>query len=249
VHDDANVMRATGRLLGVENNVDCAAHTLQLCVNEALKSADDFGIVIAKSGKIVMHCNHSNVATMALTNKQVQLGMKEERLVQSCPTRWDSVYHMCDVLFRNRAPVCAVLGDRAFTSSAKALSLEISEQGWGIMEDLIKMLKPLHVAIKLLCSDSKVTISAVRPVVGTLITNHNAPESEDGNLISTFKTNIVAILKRRFHFNGTSLSEDDSVLPQQVASFLNPRYKDLDAESRDDIAKVHAFVSDKIAEA
>lgn len=149
-------------------------------------------------------------------------------MVQSCPTRWDSIYFMCDVLYRNRSAVCAILGDRAYTNSSTALNLEISEHGWGIMEGLITLLKPLHVATKFLCSETKVTFSAKRPVVQTLISNHYGPKPEDNNPVTNFKSSIVYSLKKRFTLEDDSCtSEDFEVLPEQIACFLDPRYKDL----------------------
>ncbi|XP_036347407.1 zinc finger BED domain-containing protein 1-like, partial [Rhagoletis pomonella] len=100
VHDNANVMKAAVRLLN-KDNINCAGHTLQLCIKDALQNIEEYNMIQSKAQKIVSHFKHSNIATTALINKQRQLGINEERLVQSCPTRWDSIYFMCDVLYRN----------------------------------------------------------------------------------------------------------------------------------------------------
>ncbi|XP_055858421.1 E3 SUMO-protein ligase ZBED1 [Episyrphus balteatus] len=176
VHDNANVMKAAVRLLKEGDDVNCSAHTLQLCVKDAFKNVEDYEIVAIKCRRIISHFHQSNVATSALNKKQLQLGLKEERLVQSCTTRWDSIYFMCDTLHRNRSAVIAVLSDKSYTNSSTALNLEISEHGWGIMEELTTILKPLHIATKVLCSETKSTISAVRSVVKTLIDNHYSPK-------------------------------------------------------------------------
>ena len=63
----------------------CSAHRLQLCI---------FGNAIEKLTaavkKIVSHFSHSVVATEALKNKQQQMNITAKKLINSCPTRWNS---------------------------------------------------------------------------------------------------------------------------------------------------------------
>lgn len=75
LHDNANSFKVTVRLLtDIEYSVNCAAHTLQLCLKDALNSVLKYCIVYNKASKIfVSHFKYSNVATSALGKNRFSL--------------------------------------------------------------------------------------------------------------------------------------------------------------------------------
>jgi hypothetical protein len=114
--------------------------------------------VIKKGRKIVQHFNHSTLATSALSEKQKQLLLNEQKLVQNCPTRWNFTYYMCQRLVCNRNAVVSVLADRRIRKLNITLKLEMSEHDWLTMDDIIKVLKSLQLTTTALCSETDVTI-------------------------------------------------------------------------------------------
>lgn len=48
---------------------------------------------------MVEHFKHSNVAKQALTKMQEELGLTQQPLIQSCKTRWNSVFVMLGCLY------------------------------------------------------------------------------------------------------------------------------------------------------
>ena len=75
-------------LCAVHNN--CFAHTLQLCVEDGLKSQPEITAVIDKFRAIVSVFHHSTVLTESLKKAQDTLGIPEEKLVADVRTRWNS---------------------------------------------------------------------------------------------------------------------------------------------------------------
>ena len=65
--------------------------------------------------KIVSHFSHSVVAAEALKNKQQQMNITAEKLINSCPTRWNSTYEMLQCVLKLLWPVTAVLSDDTIT--------------------------------------------------------------------------------------------------------------------------------------
>jgi len=61
VHDNAANMNLVSTLLGLKD-IRCFAHCWDLAVKEALTNCDTLQSIIAKSGKIVGHFNHSSTA-------------------------------------------------------------------------------------------------------------------------------------------------------------------------------------------
>ncbi|XP_024883679.1 zinc finger BED domain-containing protein 1-like, partial [Temnothorax curvispinosus] len=163
VHDNAsNMINAAENLQNINEHVNCAAHTLQLAVNDALQ-LENIAYVIQKARKIVGHFKHSTLAMQELHKTQIKFNLPQETLIQSCPTRWDSTYYMCELLQKNRTPILAVLNDTSITKPRQAQNLEITAIEWLTIEKLVTLLKPLQCATTVFCSSSEVTISLVRP--------------------------------------------------------------------------------------
>lgn len=139
VTDNAkNVLNAIDLLSNIseKNEFTCAAHTLQLAVHKGLKY-DKIENLIQLCSKIVGHFKHSNLASQNLKDKQEQLGLPKESLIQSCKTRWNSIFLMLERLYKNRCPVSNVLADRTCTTAAMAYKFEVTEQQWTDVETLV----------------------------------------------------------------------------------------------------------------
>lgn len=204
----------------------CAAHSLQLCINNALK-ADTITELIQKCSKLVGHFKHSNIAMNELHKKQEQLGYTKSSLFQYCKTRWNSIYTMLDRLFINRSVILSVLTDRSITTSEISRKLEISENQWYIIEILISLLKPLYILTTVLCKENHSPVSMVRPFLYKVIENHLKSRDDDGIIIKDFKKTVIFELTKRFDLQ-CEITQIISV--SHISSFLDPRYKDLEHE-------------------
>jgi len=142
VADNArNIINSVISLTNVSETYEltCAAHSIQLAVNNGLQQ-NSIDTLIQLSSKMVGHFKHSNLAKHALTKMQEQLGLNQLSLIQSCKTRWDSVYKMLDRLYTNRCAVTNVLADCSITNVAITKKLEISECDRTKMETVVALL-------------------------------------------------------------------------------------------------------------
>lgn len=216
VHDNAsNIVAAVNSMMNVESSSSCAAHTINLAVRDALKE-DGISAVLAKGSKIVSHFHHSVIASQVLAKTQEQLGLPQRKLIQSVRTRWNSDLHMVERLVENRGAITAVLGDRTVITHLQAKNLEINEDEWNMLQNLIPVLKPLELSSTVL---SGAPLSMVRPVIRTVIANHLSCETE-----GVSKT-LAETLCIRFQ-----MESQREISISQKASFLDPRHKDLQAE-------------------
>ena len=120
VHDQGSNMQAFLRILHDDSgwaSVNCAAHTLQLCVNEGLQIRS-IAALLASGRKLVGHFKHSSKATAALAQKQKQMNMPVKKLIQDCPMRWNSSFYMLERILEIRWPISAVLGDESITKKS-----------------------------------------------------------------------------------------------------------------------------------
>ncbi|KAJ8876653.1 hypothetical protein PR048_021100 [Dryococelus australis] len=146
-HNNVSCITAAVRVsCDVKHGIKCLAHTFQHSVKDALKRVHEYRTIYNKVSHVASHFKHSAVASFVLQTKQTQLGLNHERLLQSCPTLWDSTFMMCDILLRNRSPISVVMVDRVYTKAAIAVKLEICDRDWSLLEGLITLLKPVKAA-------------------------------------------------------------------------------------------------------
>ncbi|XP_050537632.1 E3 SUMO-protein ligase ZBED1-like [Daktulosphaira vitifoliae] len=247
VTDNAkNVLNAVNLLDNIteKNDITCAAHTLQLAVNNALKY-DKINNLIQLCSKIVCHFKHSNLASQYLKDKQEQLGMPTESLIQSCKTRLNSIFMMLDRIYKNRCPISNVLADRSLTTEEMAHKFEVSEHQWTNVETLIKLLKPLQIMTTVFCGDKYCSSSMVRPLLNAVIKKHLKHNISDDEIAENFKTNVIRELSDHFKLLWTPSSV---VSARQIASFLDPRFKDLKHETVDAREEIRTQVKNLIKE-
>lgn len=232
VTDNAkNVLNAVQMLSNVSetNDLTCAAHTVQLAVKYGLQQ-DNLNLLITQCSKIVSHFKHSNLAKHALKNKQTQLGLTEHTLIQSCATRWNSVYMMLNRLYTNRCAISNVLADRTITKSAMAKKFEIVESDWMNIETLVTLLKPLQIITTVLSSEKHSPVSMVRPLMFKLIEKHLKIKENDDGISLKFKQTVIEQLTERFKLNERVISPS-VISVRHVAPFFDPRYKNLEYET------------------
>lgn len=137
---------------------------------------------------------------------------------------------MLERLYKNRFPVSNVLADRSCTIAAMAYKLEVTEQQWTDAETLVKLLKPLQVLTTGFCGEKYCSISMVRPLLKVIIEKHLKCQTNDDETAEYFKTTVIRELTDHFNLLWYSTS---IVSARQIASFLIPRYKDLEHETVD----------------
>lgn len=244
VHNNpTNMVNARRILQSIDENINCSAHTLQLAINDSLQS-EEIICVIQKARKIVSHFKQSSLATKELRSIQLKLNFPEERLIQSCETKWESTYHMCERLKNNKIPILAVLSNTSVTELAQAKELEMSTNEWSIIEKLVILLKPLQYVITVFSLSSEVTISLVRPVIRSILDNYLIKDVLDDNFVSNFKRILRQSLSRYFNMIP---KQNQLVSVYQIASFLDPRHKDLKGEPfKLERAKIRDYIKEKL---
>ena len=82
VHDEGSNIELAGKMLEAGckcESISCAAHHLQLCVNEGL-TLSPISIAVAASKKLVGHFRHSALATQELKKRQDSMGVGQKKL-------------------------------------------------------------------------------------------------------------------------------------------------------------------------
>jgi hypothetical protein len=111
--------------------------------------------------------------------KQAQLEIKSNQLIQACITRWGSTLAMLERLQEQQAAIAAVLVD---DRSHRHLIPDVQE--WILIAELITILKPFQLATEISASKYP-TVSLLRPFLFKLM-NHTLKhdDSDTSNLRS-----------------------------------------------------------------
>ena len=76
------------------------------------------------------------------------------KLIQCCKTLWNSIYNMSEWLIALRRPVCAVLSEWNVVKQSDAKALEMKDEHWQLMEDLLPVLQPLQIATSVMSAET-----------------------------------------------------------------------------------------------
>ena len=142
--------------------IPCAAHTLQLAINEALNSQRVVIDLISNARGVVGHFAHSPAAYSKLSTIQEQLGLPKKKLIQDVVTRWNSTYYMLERIAEQR---CALV---MYFSEVSVSCKQLSNNEWSLLPKLIAILEICEMISKKLCLEST-TASMIWPFAKTLI--------------------------------------------------------------------------------
>uniref|UniRef100_H3AF17 HAT C-terminal dimerisation domain-containing protein n=1 Tax=Latimeria chalumnae TaxID=7897 RepID=H3AF17_LATCH len=221
VHDNAsNIVLANTVLLEWELN-PCFAHNLQLAINDGFK-VSSINCMVGAASRLISHFHCSTVATQALKLKQQQ-NLPQHHLMQYCKMQWNSINDMFERLQEQRWAIAAVLSDRSFTKLAEARTLELTDDNWQIIEELLPVLRSLKCATTALCGKSEVLISMVYPITTTLLSKHLKLVPKESNKVTESKTAVSDSLRQCFK-PATLHRAGKAAL---ISSLLDPQHKHL----------------------
>ncbi|XP_060764433.1 zinc finger BED domain-containing protein 4-like [Neoarius graeffei] len=191
-------------------SLGCMAHTLQLAVNEAVLSQRSITDCVSIGRKIIGHFKHSQLATSRLQNLQKQLGMKEARLQQDVPTRWNSTFYMMTSLLQQKRVLAAYAVDFD-------LPAFLTPNQWTLIENMLTILDPCEQLTKNI-SSATATAADVIPSIEALRRLLNRTVATDHGIKTSKSTLLEAIEQRFSHIYTESLFF--------LATVLDSRYKD-----------------------
>ncbi len=225
--DNAANMVCAGKQMEKLVHWFCFSHGLQLAVQAGLKD-NAIQRAIGAGRTLVSRFHRSSAATLAL--KEAQKRNKDSNkplsLVQSVVTRWNSTYFMAIRLITLRVPIFEVLHNASITSQADRRKLELSDNDWKVLEDIIPILQPLADATEALTKENEPTFSQVYVLLNALIAFLKLPQPMESNSSKKLREVISKSLKSQFRLLDDGTPED-CCQPALAATFLDPRYKGL----------------------
>ena len=224
VHDEASNMVAGRRKLEEEQgwaSAVCAAHRLQTCIKHAIDQNRSMTKLLARGRKLVGHFRQSAQATEALAKKQD--ASPPLKVVQDCPTRWNSALHMLERLVKLEIPPRSVFKDNNVIKKDQS-HLLLKDPEWRLAGELVDTLHHCEVATIALGGEQYCTMSMVAPVIHGLCAEVEdlASKSKRGSHIHEFQKCLLSELHGKFNLKKLTASS----LPSLCAA-VDPRFRDL----------------------
>lgn len=191
-----------------KTHIPCVAHTLNLCVNDAIDDNPEFKDIIQKSKS---YFKTSNLASDKLKEIQTQVKLPILKVLQDVSTRWNSTVIMARRLLHIREPICAALSH--FPKAPE--SLDASE--WQVLSDCVAVLEPLETMTEELSGVKYPTLSMIIPLIRSIqhALKSLAPNTEAGTYL---RNKMVDVIFHRF-----SGWETNGITSK--ATFFDPRLK------------------------
>lgn len=223
--------------------VRCAGHTLQLCINAALKQ-EPICRAVAAARHLVTHFKKGHKAKTGLKQKQEQQNVPQHELIQDVSTRWNSTFSMLERLLEQRWPITAVLSDPNFTKKSDSSTLDLTTAHWNAVEDIKNVLKPMITLTELLSEEDNASLSATVPMLANLKKRHLTITDNDSPITKKMKSKLVEEIDRRWEFETGMMSV------YIKATVIDPRFKQLsflDDAKRDEAYTEVAQLADRLS--
>nr|XP_022907521.1 zinc finger BED domain-containing protein 1-like [Onthophagus taurus] len=156
--DAANMILAVELAFTKAKHMNCFAHTLNLVAEKSVKSVAKFVHVLNKVKQIVTWFKHSVIAIDDLRKMS-----QNTKLIQECPTRWNSKFCMIERFLQLHKEVNEIL-IRHTSAPPMVSALEILQ-----LKETMEILRPLESTSTECCGEKYLTSSMVIPMVHCMV--------------------------------------------------------------------------------
>ncbi|MEE6481154.1 hypothetical protein FKM82_012766 [Ascaphus truei] len=191
------------------SSVQCFGHTVDLIVNEAIKSQRMVQNLLSIARKICERVHRSAKAKEKLAELQKEYGLPQHQLIQDVPSKWNTSFHMLERLIEQKRAI----DEMSIECNFREL---ISCDQWEVMQSVCHALKAFEAASREM-SMHMATLSQVIPMIHILNRKIEMLFEETmgiDTMLKSLKEAMVCRLSSTLHD------------PRYIfATLLDPRYK------------------------
>ncbi|XP_040268114.1 zinc finger BED domain-containing protein 4 [Bufo bufo] len=191
------------------SSVECFGHTVDLIVNEAIKSQRMVQNLLSIARKICERVHRSTKAKEKLAEFQKDYELPQHPLIQDVPSKWNTSFHMLERLIEQKRAI----DEMSIECNFREL---ISCDQWEVMQSVCHALKPFEAASKEM-SMHTATLSQVIPMIHILNRKIEMLFEETMGIDTMLKSLKEAMVCRL-----SSTLHDPRFI---FATLLDPRYK------------------------
>ncbi|CAG5005033.1 unnamed protein product [Parnassius apollo] len=199
----AYIKKAISQELGWKH-FGCAAHTINLIVQEATEKSVPIKSVIERVKLVVAYFKRSTKATQKLDEFQKQNGATQpKRLLQEVPTRWNSKFYMLERIVEIQDAVKSSIAILSVTSLPNLMP-----EDWLLCNEICKALK---------CFEEASNYLSIKRVLNDILSSDSS-----GYHYLPITYDFVRALLDLTHSRFENIENNNTI---GVATFLDPRFK------------------------
>lgn len=173
-----------------------------------------------------------------------------DQLIQASADEINSTYLMLDRLLAQKLAIVSVLRDTDATEQAEAIDLQLNDDEWGTIKEIVSTLKPFQLAKVVLyrVKDHIDSVSVVKPMIYSFCTNFLNNETSTS---SSSSLSSVRLLKQRIKDDLLTkfqlyIGSNEMTAPDyfDLATYLDPRYKNQEYLSEENRNTVKQYIQD-----
>ncbi|XP_067420480.1 zinc finger BED domain-containing protein 4 [Emydura macquarii macquarii] len=191
------------------SSVQCFGQTVNLIVNEAIKSQRMVQTLLSIARKICERVHRSAKAKEKLAELQKEYELPQHQLIQDVPSKWNTSFHMLERLIEQKRAI----DEMSIECSFREL---ISCDQWEVMQSVCHALKPFEAASREMSTHMS-TLSQVIPMIHILNRKIEMLFEETMGIDTMLKSLKEAMVSRL-----SSTLHDPRYI---FATLLDPRYK------------------------
>ncbi|XP_043390693.1 E3 SUMO-protein ligase ZBED1 isoform X2 [Chelonia mydas] len=219
----------------------CAAHMLHLCIKAGLEVGQVQEALTAARG-IVSYFQQDAKATCSLNSKLEAINKTKLKLVMDVGSRWITTIEMCESLLDLKWAIMSLLEEHPKGTLAVQ---NLADHQWKLLQDLVPVMRTIKIATSFLREEQNISISSLMPCIHGIVAAIGQQLEESSDIIKMVVGNIRSELMQRW-----SISEDEKVLesPAIIASFLDPRFKEMRFLSPNLRSELHKRVKNMLSQ-
>ncbi|XP_014230778.1 zinc finger BED domain-containing protein 1-like [Trichogramma pretiosum] len=204
--------------------IPCLLYSLQTCAQACFETYN-IAPVLSKCRNIIGAIDsYSEMSTSFLSQEQCY-GLEETGMTIDSPAIWTTTYSMLKQIFLHREILTSF-----FTKADHRVNLchlELSEEEWQIISDLLDVLQPLQVTLITLSEEKMPLISLLKPLLWQLVSTHLKVKEEDSTISKSLKESLINMLCNKY-------ADQDVSLLLQISTTLDPRFKNVPYATNED---------------
>lgn len=141
------------------------------------------------------------------------LQLEENTMLIDYPPVWTSTYNMLEQIVLRHNIVTSILESMEGVDQEV---VDLTNEQWKIVEDLVNVLEPFKVTIMTLSEEKMPLISLLKPLLWQLVSSHLKVKETDSDIAKSFKESLSDMLCDRY-------ADYNVTLLLQIATTLDPR--------------------------
>ncbi|XP_048344880.1 zinc finger BED domain-containing protein 6-like [Sphaerodactylus townsendi] len=202
--------------------IPCVARCLDLVVERVLeKASTEIDRIIGKAQKVSRHFQQSRKARLRLAELQALHGLPQEQMKhdEKDPVGWNATLAMLEQLCTHQRAIDDYLIEKR--------ELCLTFRDWRLMQDVVQLLEVFKEATSVILHRDSATLGHVLPLLRVIegyvedFLDQAREQGDDGTAAARLASDLLQAMK-----DSRQLTEIKGNILYQVASFLDPRFKD-----------------------